>query len=364
MSDHPYWLGFSLVPEIGLKRFNLLLHAFGDLRSAWYADPATLRNSGLDGKALANLIAFRDRVDLDAELARIERVGARLLTLLDDEYPVLLRTINGAPPLLYVRGTLTPADGLAIGLVGTRKVTVYGKDAAAYFSKGLAANGVTIISGLAHGVDTVAHRAALDTGGRTLAVLGCGIDVMYPRDNAALAKEIAAHGAILSEFPLGTPPEAQNFPRRNRIISGLALGVLVVEAPEKSGALITSSFAAEQGRDVFAVPGNIFNPSSMGANRLIQDGAKPALTVEDILGEINVTYTTMTTREQAQEFAPEDENEAALLQFLSAEPIHVDDLVRLSGLSTPTAISTLTLLELKGVISLVGHMQYRTERKP
>ncbi|MBN8638439.1 MAG: DNA-protecting protein DprA, partial [Anaerolineae bacterium] len=149
MSDHPYWLGFSLVPEIGLKRFNLLLHAFGDLRSAWYADPATLRNSGLDGKALANLIAFRDRVDLDAELARIERVGARLLTLLDDEYPVLLRTINGAPPLLYVRGTLTPADGLAIGLVGTRKVTVYGKDAAAYFSKGLAANGVTIISGLA-----------------------------------------------------------------------------------------------------------------------------------------------------------------------------------------------------------------------
>jgi len=359
VSDHLYWLGFSLVPEIGLKRFNLLLQAFGELRIAWHADSATLREVGLDGKPLANLIAFRERVDLAAEMAKIERVGARLITLMDADYPPLLRTINGVPPLLYVRGSIIEADHLAVALVGTRKATVYGRDATEYFSKGLASNGVTIISGLAHGVDTLAHRTALNAGGRTLAVLGCGIDVMYPRENAALAKDILSSGAILSEFPLGTPPEARNFPLRNRIISGMSLGVLVVEAPEKSGALITASFAADQGRDVFAVPGNIFNPSSMGANRLIQDGAKPALTIDDILGEINVTYRNVETRERVQEIAPADENEAALLRHLNADPIHIDDLVRLSELSTPTAISTLTLLELKGVISLVGHMQYR-----
>lgn len=359
MSDHPYWLGFSLVPEIGLKRFALLLQAFDSLERAWHADVAALRHAGLDGKALSNVIAFRERVDVAAEMAKVERVGARLIILTDAEYPALLQAINGAPPLLYVRGALTPADSLAVAIVGTRKVTVYGKDAAAFFGKGLASNGVTIISGLAHGVDSIAHRAALDAGGRTLAVLGCGIDQLYPRDNAALARDIVANGAILSELPIGTPPEARNFPRRNRIISGLSRGILVVEAPEKSGALITASFAAEQGRDVFAVPGNIFNPSSMGANRLIQDGAKPALGIEDILGEINVTYPNMNAREHAATFHAADDNEAALLNHLNADPIHVDDLVRLSGLPTPTAISTLTLLELKGVVSLVGHMSYR-----
>jgi DNA processing protein len=359
VSDHPYWLGFSLVPEIGLKRFNLLLQGFDTLRSAWHADAPTLRRCGLDGRALANLIAFRERVDLAGEMAKIERVGARLLTLNDPDYPPLLKTINGAPPLLYVRGTLSPDDALAVSLVGTRKATVYGREAAAYLSKELAANGVTVISGLAHGIDAAAHRAALDAGGRTLAVLGCGIDQLYPRDHVPLAKDILTRGAILSEFPIGTPPEAGNFPRRNRIISGLALGVVVVEAPDKSGALITASFAAEQGRDVFAVPGSIFSPSSAGANRLIQDGAKPVLSVKDILGEINVTYRNLSTRDFAPNFDPADENEAALLTHLSAEPIHIDDLVRLSGLSTPTAVSTLTLLELKGVISLVGHMQYR-----
>lgn len=359
MSDHPYWLGFSLVPEIGLKRFNLLLQHFDDLRSAWYADAPTLRRSGLDGRALANLLAFRERIDLAGEMTKVERAGARLLTLNDADYPPLLKAISTAPPVLYIRGELTPEDALSVAVVGTRKATTYGKDAASYFSKELAGNGVTIISGLAHGVDAVAHRAALDAGGRTLAILGCGIDVLYPRDHAALAKEILAHGAILSEFPLGTPPEAGNFPRRNRIISGLSLGVLVVEAPEKSGALITASFAAEQGRDVFAVPGNIFSPSSTGANRLIQDGAKPVLTAADILGEINVTYHNLNTRHLTPVIDPADENEAALLAHLSVEPIHVDDLVRMSGLPTPTAISTLTILEIKGVINLVGHMQYR-----
>lgn len=359
MNDHPYWLGFSLVPEIGLKRFNLLRDAFGDLHSAWMAGEHDLRNAGLDGRPLANLIAFRHRVDLTAEMAKVERAGAHLLIQTDDEYPPLLKRINGAPPLLYVRGSITPADSLALSIVGTRKATSYGIDAAGYFCKGLAANGVTIISGLALGIDTAAHRGALQAGGRTIAVLGCGIDQVYPRQNTALASEIVQHGAIITEFPLGTPPEARNFPRRNRIISGLALGVLVVEAPEKSGALITTSFAADQGRDVFAVPGNIFSRASVGTNQLIQDGAKPALTVEDILGEINVTYHRVEARALSYDLAPADANEAALLPYLGADPTHVDDLVRLSGLPTPTAISTLTILELKGIVSLVGQMQYR-----
>ncbi|MBI5666587.1 MAG: DNA-protecting protein DprA [Chloroflexi bacterium] len=358
MSDRQFWLGFSLVPEIGPKRLSHLLNWFGDLASAWTASEAQLCAAGLDRQPLANLLQTRRTLNLDAEMRKIEAADARFVTLADADYPALLKAVPDAPAVLYVRGTLSPDDSRALSIVGTRRATSYGRDAAYHFAKHLAARNITIISGLAHGVDAAAHRGALDGGGRTLAVLGCGIDRVYPADNHRLAADIVQHGALLSEFPVGTPPEASNFPRRNRIISGLALGVLVVEAPEKSGALITTTTAAEQGREVFAVPGNIFNPMSGGTNRLIQDGAKLVLTVEDILEELNIAHGEVQTSAAARQLAPANDAEHRLLQHLGADPMHVDDLTRLSGLPVALVTSTLTILELKGLARMVGHMQY------
>jgi DNA processing protein len=356
--DRIYWLGFSLVPKIGPKSLARLLNGFGSLPAAWSASELQLRQAGLDGQALNNLLRVRSEIDLDREIAKIERTGARFLTLTDDEYPTLLKTLPEAPPVLYIRGSLGAEDNRALSIVGTRKPTAYGRDAAYSLSKQLAARDVTIISGLAQGIDAAAHRGALDAGGRTIAVLGSGIDQLYPRENTGLAQEIAKHGALISEFPMGAPPEGRNFPRRNRIISGLSLGVLVVEAPEKSGALITAITAAEQGREVFAVPGNIFSQASSGTNRLIQDGAKLVMDVDDILDELKITHTAIEIRKTTEQIAPANPLEAQLVDCLSAEPLHIDEIVRMSGLSAAVVSSTLTILELKGIARMVGHMQY------
>lgn len=362
MNDTQYWLGFSLVPEIGTKRILTLLNGFGSLSSAWMATEASLREVGFDGVALENLLRFRTRINPEAELEKVERANARLLILTDEAYPPLLRDLPDAPAVLYVRGTILPSDSLALAVVGTRKATAYGRDAAHDLSRQLARNEITIVSGLAQGIDTAAHRGALDGGGRTIAVLGCGIDRVYPLENRALAHEIVEHGALVSEFPLGAPPDKRNFPRRNRVISGLSLGVLVVEAPENSGALITSEIAAEQGREVFAVPGNIFNLSSRGTNRLIQDGAKLVQSVDDVLNELHVAHTDRNTRTQTTRIVPENDIEARLLDHLSADPIHVDDLARLCGLPIAAVTSALTILELKGLARKTGSMQYSLMR--
>jgi DNA processing protein len=358
VSDHKYWLGFSLVPEIGAKRLGLLLNWFGDLAAAWSATESQLVQAGLEKLPVANIMAARQRFDLEAEIAKVERVGAWLVTLTDAHYPSNLRKLPDAPAVLYVRGSLQAEDERALSIVGTRKSSTYGRDAAHYFAKQLAGYGVTIISGLAHGIDSVAHRGALDGKGRTIAVLGCGIDRIYPTNNQKLAQDIIQNGALISEFPIGTPPEARNFPRRNRVISGMSLGVLIVEAPEKSGAMITAGVAAEQGREVFAIPGNIFSPSSGGTNRLIQDGAKLVIDIADILDEFNIVHNNIQTRAVTEKIAPASGNEAHLMEFLSADPIHVDDLVRMTGLPVATVSSTLTILELKGLARAIGYMQY------
>ena len=358
MSDDKYWLGFSLVPEIGPKRLANLLNWFGELPVAWTATESQLRQAGLEPQPLANLLATRNRIDLDAEMAKIERLGAGLVTLADQRYPSLLSQLPDAPTILYVRGTLTPEDKRALSIVGTRKATSYGRDVAYDLAKQLAQNGITVISGLAHGIDTAAHRGAIDGGGRTIAVMGCGIDRVYPTDNRELALEITHQGAIMSEFPLGTPPEGRNFPRRNRVISGMALGVLVVEADLGSGALITVEAALDQGREVFAVPGNIYNHSSRGTNRLIQDGAKLVMSVNDILDELDIKYQTVQTQTIAEHIVPANETEERLLEHLTADPLHVDDIARLCGLPIATVTSTLTVLELKGLARSIGQMQY------
>ena len=358
MSDQKYWLGFSLVSEIGAKRLSLLYSWFGELKNAWAATEVELNQSGLEKQPIANILDARKTLDLDAEMAKVHKAGAWLVTLADDNYPSQLRKLADAPPVLYIKGSLVPPDERALAIVGTRKATAYGRDAAHYFATELAGNGVTIVSGLAEGIDAAAHRGALDGGGRTFAVLGSGIDKIYPRQHGKLAQEIAQNGAIISEFPMGTPPEARNFPRRNRIISGLSLGVLVVEAPEKSGAIITATVAAEQGRDVFAVPGNIFSMTNSGTNRLIQDGAKLVMTVTDILDEFNIVHNNVETRVVTEQIAPANTNEITILDYLSADPIHIDDLVRMSGLPVAMVSSTLTILELKGLARSVGYMQY------
>lgn len=358
MNDRKYWLGFSLIPEIGPKRLLRLRNWFHDLESAWTASESALYEAGLGQHATRNLLALRARLNLPAEIEKLERIGARFITLDETEYPGLLKQLPDAPIVLYVRGTLLPDDERALAVVGTRRASTYGRDVAHHLSRELAANEVTVVSGLAHGIDAAAHQGALDGGGRTIAVLGCGIDRIYPSDHQTLAARIVQHGALVSEFPLGSAPDARHFPRRNRIISGLAVGVLIVEAPVRSGALITATAAAEQGRDVFAVPGSVFSATSAGPHQLIQEGAKLVMKVEDILDELNLIRRQVETRAVAEKVAPATENERLILDALGTEPIHVDDLGRRCGLPVAVISSTLTILELKGLARIVGPMQY------
>jgi DNA processing protein len=356
-----YWIGFNKARGIGPARLRALLDTFGSVEKAWHAPADALREVGLDRRSLSNLLQARAELDLDAELAKVERQGVDVLTWDDPRYPARLQAINDPPPLLYVRGDLRPDDDWAVAIVGTRHASVYGKDAARVIATDLARAGVTIVSGLARGIDAQVHRATLDAGGRTIAVLGSGVDIIYPWENARLAEEIIARGALISEYPLGTQPEASNFPPRNRIISGLSRGIIVVEAGEQSGALITADFAADQGRDVFAVPGNIFHRGSQGTNRLIRDGATPVLSANDVLEALNLTAVPQQV--QAQMLFPTDPTEALLLDQLAEEPAHVDEVSRATGLPIAAVTSTLALMELKGLVRHAGGMSYVRARE-
>lgn len=356
MSDPRYWLAFNLAQGVGPVRTRALLDAFGDMESAWHAPAAELERAGLDRRTVANVLAARESLDLDREAAKLEGAGARLVTWDSADYPPRLLQIADPPPALYVRGEVSAADLFAVAIVGTRLPTAYGREVARSLASDLARNGVTVVSGLARGIDLQAHEAALEAGGRTLAVLGCGVDVIYPPEARALAGEIVARGALLSDYPLGTQPEARNFPPRNRIISGMSLGTVVVEAGLDSGALITAAFALEQGRDVFAVPGGIYSKSSLGPNRLIQQGAKLVLRAEDVLEELQIQHAAQ--EQQTREQLPEDETERDLYAALSQEPRHVDELSHVLQMPVPSVTATLTLMELKGFVRHVGGMNY------
>lgn len=357
-----YWLGFNYVSGIGPAKIQALLGYFDSLAAAWQASESQLRDIGFDSRAIESLREARQTFDLDRYVRQVETSGARAITWNSPDYPNLLKQIPAAPPLIFVRGGFEPADQWAVAVVGTRRLSAYGRLMTRDLVTGLAQNGITVVSGLARGIDGVAHQAALDAGGRTIAVMGCGIDKVYPPEHRDLAHAIVDHGALVTDFPLGTEPSSANFPARNRLISGLSLGVLVVEAGEKSGALITSRFALEQDRDVFAVPGNINSPVSVGANRLIQQGAKLVMGVEDILEEMNLRM--VGERAVAQVALAETAEEAALLGQLSSQPTHVDELGRLTGLPSSLVSSTLTIMELKGYVQQVGGMNYVRLREP
>jgi DNA processing protein len=279
-----------------------------------------------------------------------------MLTLDDPGYPIRLKDIPFPPPVIFVKGEITTEDSLAVALVGTRRASYYGVKTSRSLARELAHRGVTVVSGLARGIDTAAHQGALDGGGRTLAVLGCGLDVVYPPENRELYGRIQESGALVTEYPLGTPPEAHNFPRRNRIISGLALGVLVVEAGLKSGAHITAQCGLEQGREVLAVPGPISSPTSLGPHRLIQQGAKLVQDVDDILAELPLEGAPVQPEAGAPKARPAGTRppffrvDDPLLPLLGAEPLQLDELVQASRLPAPEVMSRLTLLELQGLV--------------
>jgi DNA processing protein len=356
-----YWVAFSGIPGVGRVRISRLKEFFGSLQDAWKAPEGRLKQAGLDSRSVDALLTVRSRMSLDGEMERLERQGVQVVVCEDQVYPSRLKEIYDYPPVLYVKGNLPSQDEPCLAVVGTRRPTIYGRQATEEIVTDLVRSRITIVSGLARGIDSVAHRAALDAGGETIAVFASGLDITYPKENTRLAQSIMEHGALVSEHPLGVKPRPESFPLRNRIMSGLSLGILVVEAGERSGALITAHQAVEQNREVFAIPGSILSPASQGTNRLIQEGAKLVRNHTDILQELNLTI--IVQQGEIKEFSPANDAETAILKQLGPEPNHIDEICRRSGLTMPEVSSTLAMLELRGIARQVGNMNYVLARR-
>ncbi|MGQ9646241.1 MAG: DNA-processing protein DprA [Thermodesulfobacteriota bacterium] len=348
-----HWLALSLIPGVGVIFFNRLLERFGTPEAVFQASlEELLQIEGMGEKMAREIRKGPVEEKVRKELVLLKQVGAKVMTIRDASYPARLKEIYDPPPLLYVRGNLEEEDGLALAIVGSRKTTPYGRWITEKISEELARQGITIVSGLARGIDSFAHWGALSGGGRTIAVLGSGVDVVYPPENRSLYHKILNQGAVLSEFPMGSPPEAGHFPKRNRIISGLSIGVVVVQASADSGSLITANYALEQGREVFAVPGNVGSESSRGTHQLIKDGAKLVESGEDILEEILPQWRKEKEAAQEVERPARDltEEEKVLYECLGETPLHIDVLIRKSAFDPGKVSSLLLNLELKGLI--------------
>lgn len=349
-----YWLALSLTPGVGSILIKRLLDRFKTPEAVFRASLKELvRIEGLGEKVAGEIRKGPSEKAVKGELSLLEKTGGKVVTLKDGDYPTRLKDIYDPPALLYLRGELRIEDELAVAIVGSRKTSAYGREVTEKIGEDLARHGVTVVSGMARGIDSVAHKGALQGGGRTIAVLGCGVDVIYPPENRNLFYQIIERGAILSEFPMGSPPEGGHFPRRNRIISGLSIGVVIVQASAESGSLITAGYALEQGREVFAVPGNVGAEGSRGTNQLIKEGAKLVESSEDILEEILPQWRR--EGETAQKGDPAvlslTEPEKTLYGLLGETPSHIDAIIRESRLDPGRVSSLLMNLELKGLIS-------------
>jgi len=349
-----YWLALHLTPGVGSILIKRLLDRFKTPEAVFRAPlKELLRIEGLGERVAGEIQKGPSEKVVKRELSRLEKTGGKFVTLKDDDYPKRLKDIYDPPALLYLRGELRREDELAVAVVGSKKTSAYGREVTERIGRDLARHGVTVVSGMARGIDSVAHQGALQGGGRTIAVLGCGVDMIYPSENRNLFHQIIEQGAVLSEFPMGSPPEAGHFPRRNRIISGLSIGVVIVQASAESGSLITAGYALEQGREIFAVPGNIGAEGSRGTNRLIKEGAKLVESSEDILEEVLPQWR----REGEMAQKGEDpvltltEAEKCLYGLLEETPLHIDALIRESQLDPGSVSSLLLNLELKGLIS-------------
>jgi DNA processing protein len=345
-----YWLALIFIHNVGPITVNRILAAYKDPEDVFRATEQDLMHySGLPRYRARLITSFNDWKRVDTEYEKIIKNNILIITKRDESYPEALKELDNAPPFLYVKGDFQESDKFALAIVGSRNATDYGITVTERMASSLASSGFTIVSGLARGIDTAAHRSALRAKGRTIAVLGCGIDVPYPYENKHLLKNIPLNGAVISEFPTGTRPIRENFPRRNRIISALSLGVLVVEASEKSGSLITARHAVNQGKEVFAVPGNILNNNSKGTHALIKEGARIVDNPDDIIEELGPLLKGLLR--QRQRSLPElSEAEKELLSFLSREPKHVEVIIRESKMTASSIMTHLLSLELKGVV--------------
>ncbi len=359
MRDKRYWIWLSSLESVGGKSCLSLISHFGSAENVYQCSFAELTASGLVNKKAALTIS-RDRniEKADEYLKTMKETGINVYTIHESEYPENLKNIYDPPPVLYVKGELTTEDSLAIGIVGSRKATDYGLKAAQRIALRLAEMGITVVSGMALGIDSAAHRGALGAKGRTIAVCGCGLKYVYPMSNYNLSREIIKSGALISEYPYDTVAHPKQFPARNRIISGMSLGIIVVEAGEKSGSLITADFALEQGREVFAVPGNISSPNSKGTNALIKSGAKLVSGLEDIIEELNldIVYKEKSCNENNNNPANTDISieESLILRFLEKKEAGRDEIAAATELQPGRLMAALTKLEIKGAIQQIG----------
>lgn len=355
---YKYLLTLNCHSKIGGQTLKKILAAFDDdAEKAWQAKESEL-NRKLDKKIVGIIIETRNNYNPEKEIEKLKKLNIGYITIFDKEYPAQLKELPDAPAILYIKGNIEVLKTASLAVVGSRKFSQYGKSVAYKLSKDVAAAGLTIVSGLALGIDAVAHQAALDAEGKTVGVLGCGLDMIYPLANSNLAKKIIDYGgAVITELSPGTPPLKQNFPARNRIIAGLSLGTLVVEAAEESGSLITAFSALEYNREVFAVPGNINSETSLGANRLIQRGAKLVMESDDIFDELNIEVKS--NQQKAKELAPSSEEEKIILQMIGQEGTIVDKIVRESGLNIVVVSTTLTMMEMKGIVENVGGVYHK-----
>lgn len=361
------WLILNQISVIGPVRFKKLLDFFGTAEKVLSASAADLTHAeGIEEQTARTIVAERGKIDVQKEIKTARDNGAEIIAAFMDEYPQTLKTIYDYPPVLYVKGRIKESDAVAVAVVGTRKITSYGKIACERLAKDLSAAGITIVSGLARGVDMVAHKAAVEGNGRTIAVLGNGLMHHYPPENRKLEEKISENGAVISEFSMNTKPDRQNFPRRNRLISGLSLGVVVVEADEKSGSLITAKYAAEQGRDVYAVPGNIFSKYSKGAHLLIKQGAGLAETADDIIAGIGVLKSFVERTKKNPGSIKENkglsEDAKLIFETMSYEPVHIDLLSEKMQMPVEKISAVLLELIMSGFVSeLPGKMYIRKE---
>jgi DNA processing protein len=351
MNDLYHILTLAHVPGIGHARVRTLISKFGSAENVLRASMTHLTaTDGIDKKTSEKIKEHASQLDevVREQISLIERYQVRCLTFWDNDFPTCLKNIYDPPAFIFVRGSVIEQDQFSVAVVGTREPTPYGRMMADTLCRELAIRGITIISGLARGIDTIAHESALRSGGRTIAVLGCGVDRIYPSSNFRLASEIIHHGAVVSDYPMKTPPDAVNFPGRNRIISGLSLGTLVVEAGERSGALITAGFALDQNRELFAVPGQANVPQSVGTNRLIKQGAQLVDSVDDILSALDAKLPALTTTGKTNPPAEIPISAKIIYDCLSPEPAHIDEIARKANLSVSDALTKLLNLELLG----------------
>jgi DNA processing protein len=363
MSDLKYWAALNAFQKFGPVRFNKIKKYFVNMEEAFKSSAKVLIAAGIEESVAEEFIIKRSQINPDKIMEELDREKISLLTIEDQNYSHLLKEIYNPPWLLYYKGNIDLNNEFTIGVVGTRKISSYGRMVTESIVKDLINNNLTIVSGLALGVDSVAHETTVRSGGKTIAVLGTGLDrqSIYPSANKYLFDQIILNnGGIISEFPPGTQPLRYNFPLRNRIISGLSLGILVIEAGEKSGALITADLALEQNREVFAVPGSIFSESSKGPNRIIKLGARAVTSAQDIIEAFNLKQAI--SQIETKKIIPESKEEEIILSFLSHEPLHVDELRHLAKLDTSVINSTLTIMEIKGMVRNLGGMMYVLSR--